>query len=165
MQLGVSLIEVLIAVVLISISFLASARMQVEGMRFSQSAYHQSQAYFMANDMIDRMRSNLPGVELGHYTGAKTSASASDPGCLVIQCNPLGIARQDLHDWSTYLHPLQTTGEFTPVLPGTDTSPALGEVLAVADGVFAVVIRWNEVIRGENAEQNLRIQFALEGSV
>jgi type IV pilus assembly protein PilV len=147
-----------------SLGFLAAARMQVEGMRFSQSAYHQSQAYFLANDMIDRMRSNIAGVEQGHYSGESTSATASNPNCDVIQCNPLGIARQDLYDWSTSLHSLEGAGGFVPALPGTDSTPALGEIEDMGDGVFAVIMRWNEVVKGENSQQALRIQFALEES-
>ncbi|MFK7892804.1 MAG: type IV pilus modification protein PilV [Granulosicoccus sp.] len=65
---GIGLIEILIAVVVISIGFLATARMQVDSMRLSQSAYFQTQAAFLASEMIDRMRSNLPGVTSGFYT-------------------------------------------------------------------------------------------------
>ncbi len=78
---GIGLIEILIAVVIMSLGFLAAARMQVEGMRFSQSAYYQSQAYFLASDMIDRMRSNITGVENGYYDDQATSSEADDPGC------------------------------------------------------------------------------------
>ena len=57
-QQGIGLIEILIAVLLVSIGFLAAAQMQVHSMRFSQSAYHQSQAYYLATSMIARIRSN-----------------------------------------------------------------------------------------------------------
>lgn len=163
-QRGVGLIEILIAVIIMSLGFLAAARMQVEGMRFSQSAYYQSQAYFLASDMIDRMRSNITGVQDGHYSGQSTSASASNPNCTVIECNPLGIARQDLYDWSSSLHSMQGGTGFTPALPGSDTTPASGEIQDMGDGVFAVVMQWSEVINGENDLQTLRIQFALEDS-
>jgi len=161
-QQGVGLLEILIAVILMSIGFLAAARMQVEGMRFSQSAYHQSQAYFLANDMIDRMRSNISGVESGFYTGATTKSDASNPACNVIQCSPLGIARQDIYDWSAAIHPLDGISGFVPALPGTETTAASGQIIDMADGVFAVVMSWNEVVGGEDSEQNLRVQFALE---
>ncbi|MGQ7844110.1 type IV pilus modification protein PilV [Granulosicoccus sp. 3-233] len=161
-QRGVGLIEILVAVIIMSLGFLAAARMQVEGMRFSQSAYYQSQAYFLASDMIDRMRSNIAGVQDGHYSGQSTSASASNPNCTVIECNPLGIARQDLFDWSSSLHAMQGGSGFTPALPGSDTTPAKGEILDIGDGVFAVVMQWSEVINGENDLQTLRVQFALE---
>lgn len=161
-QRGIGLIEILVAVIIMSLGFLAAARMQVEGMRFSQSAYFQSQAYFLASDMIDRMRSNIAGVQEGHYSGESTSASANNPKCTVIECNPLGIARQDLYDWSSSLYSMQGDSGFTPALPGSETVPAQGQILDMGDGVFAVVMQWSEVINGENDQQTLRIQFALE---
>lgn len=147
-----------------SLGFLAAARMQVEGMRFSQSAYYQSQAYFLASDMIDRMRSNIAGVEQGYYDAGGTSADASDPGCALSPCNSLGISRQDLYDWSTSLHSLQGATGFVAALPGSATSAAQGVIQDMDNGVYAVVMRWNEVIKGENSQQELRIQFALEES-
>ena len=161
-QKGIGLIEVLIAVLIVSIGFLAAARMQVEGMRYSQSAYYQSQAYFMASDMIDRMRSNIKGVAQGHYDDKSTAADAENPECGVNTCQPLDIARQDIYDWSTNLHTLKTSDGFVPALPGTSETPATGEIENLGDGVFAVIMSWNEIIAGDDAEQQFRIQFALE---
>lgn len=159
---GVGLIEILIAVVLISIGFLAAAKMQVEGLRFSQSAYYQSQAYFLASDMIDRMRSNVRGVAEGHYTDQSTSNDAQNPQCSVNPCQPQAIARQDVYDWSTSLHPITGQAGFVAALPGTASVSAEGKIEAVGNDVYAVVMSWNEVVAGEDRVQNLRIQFALE---
>lgn len=161
-QSGIGLVEILVAVLLISVGFLAAAKMQVEGMRFSQSAYYQSQAYFMASDMIDRMRSNIEGVALGHYTDQSTSATAENPECGVNPCLPAAIARQDLFDWSTSLHSFDVDTEFVAALPGTATTSASGAIEEVGDGVFAIIMNWNEVIGGVDTVQSFRIQFALE---
>ena len=161
-QAGIGLVEILIAVLLISVGFLAAAKMQVEGMRFSQNAYYQSQAYFMASEMIDRMRSNVEGVAQGHYTDKSTSPSAEDPECGVLPCLPAAIARQDLFDWSTSLHPFDVDSGFVAALPGTASQPAGGAIEEVGNGVFAVIMNWNEVIGGQDAQQTFRIQFAVE---
>ena len=107
-QSGVGLIEILISVILLSIGFLAAAKMQVEGMRNSQSAYYQSQAYFIAADIIDRMRANLPGVRDGHYDDAEISSTVTSPGCDTSTsiCSPEQIAQQDLYEWSSHIHVL-----------------------------------------------------------
>jgi len=88
--------------------------MQVEGMRFSQSAYYQSQAHFLANDMIDRMRSNIPGVIDGFYNGKTTSSSATSPNC--VSCTPGEIAQLDLYDWSSSLYNNAGVTGFIPAL-------------------------------------------------
>lgn len=161
-QHGVGLIEILIAVVLISIGFLAAARMQVEGMRFSQSAYHQSQAYFLASDMIDRMRSNIDGVNQGFYTDMTTSPDAPDPNCDEIQCSALGIARQDTYDWSANLHGLAGISGFVPALPSSAAVTANGAIRSLGNDIFSVTMTWNEVIQRVDTPQSLLIQFALE---
>ncbi|MFK7852758.1 MAG: type IV pilus modification protein PilV [Granulosicoccus sp.] len=161
-QSGVGLIEILVAVVLISMGFLAAARMQVEGMRYSQSAYYQSQAYFLASDMIDRMRGNIDGVADGFYTSVTTSSDAADPNCDEIQCSPLGIARQDIHDWSANLYSMDGLSGFVPALPSSDTTTASGSIADLGNDIFSVTMTWNEVVGGEDTEQSLRVQFALE---
>lgn len=158
-QSGVGLIEVLIAVVVMSVGFLAAARMQVEGMRFSQSAYYQSQAHFLANDMIDRMRSNIQGVLDGEYNNKSTSSSAVKPGC--VDCTPAEVALLDLFDWSASLHPIAGTAGFIPALQG-GTSPAQGRIIAMGGEQFAIEMTWTEVIAGADTTQRLRIQFELE---
>lgn len=159
---GIGLIEILVAVLLISVGFLAAARMQVEGMRFSQSAYYQSQAYFLASDMIDRMRSNVRGVAAGNYTDQTTSADADNPQCGLNACKTQSIARQDIYDWSASLHSMDNTSGFVAALPGTVEQPASGRIEEISAGVFAVIMSWNEVIGGNDTEQTFRIQFALE---
>lgn len=161
-QQGIGLIEILVAVLLISVGFLAAARMQVEGMRFSQSAYYQSQAYFLASDMIDRMRSNVRGVADGNYTDQETDSNAENPQCGVNSCQAQAIARQDLYDWSANLHPMGNSSGFVAALPGTTNKPASGLIEEIGDGVYAVIMSWNEVIGGSDTEQSFRIQFALE---
>ena len=60
---GIAMIEVLLAVVVLAIGLLASSRMQLLGLSFSQGALTRSYATMAANDIIDRMRLNIPGVE------------------------------------------------------------------------------------------------------
>lgn len=161
---GIGLIEVLIAVVLISIGFLAAARMQVEGMRFSQGAYYQSQAYFMASDMIDRMRSNVQGVKQGHYANATTSAGAGNPQCDINACAARSIAEQDLFDWSANLHSIDGNSGFVPALPSSDNTQAQGRITELSAGIYDIELRWSETIGKKDKEQVLNVVFAMEES-
>ena len=166
-QSGVGLIEILISVILLSIGFLAAAKMQVEGMRNSQSAYYQSQAYFIAADIIDRMRANLPGVRDGHYDDAEISSTVTSPGCDTSTsiCSPEQIAQQDLYEWSSHIHVLdQYTGagvaDFIPALPGTVT----GTITPVpnSNGVLQVSLTWTEVINNVDSIENLTVNFVAQ---
>lgn len=160
-QSGVGLMEILITIVLLSIGFLAAARMQVEGMRFSQSAYHQSQAYFLASDMINRMRTNKDGVRDGHYDDLETKADAQDPGCSNKACSPSQIALQDAYEWGGYFHARDGAKNFIAALPSSDKIEAFAIVEPVNDDVFMVRLVWSETIGGVDTEQTLMVNFAL----
>ncbi len=163
-QSGVGLIEILISVVLLSIGFLAAAKMQIEGMRNSQSAYYQSQAYFLAADIIDRMRANQAGVQGGFYNNASIDDELEDIGCdnAGTTCSPAQIALQDLYNWSSHIFPFNRFTEaqefyFTPALPGAVT----GTITPVAgsNGVLQVTLNWVEVINSSEHAQRLSINF------
>ena len=159
---GIGVVEVLVAVLLLSFGFLAAARMQVQSLRFSQTASHRSQAFFMATDMIDRMRSNTAGAVGGAYDGLETSASTADPGCGERACDGTEIARQDLHDWSGRLHADEANAEFVPALPSATGIPAVGTVDRVADGVYRVTVRWAEPEGDGYTGASLSMSFATE---
>ena len=160
-QRGVGLVEILIAVVLVSIGFLAAARMQVQGMRFSQSAYFQSQAYFLAGDMIDRMRANARGVDDSAYDAVDTDEAVADPGCdTSTLCSPAQQAQQDIFDWRAHFVP-DGSGSVV-VLPGAGDVAAKGTVTARGAGRYEVTVTWSEVVDGENAAQSLSMFFVTE---
>ena len=129
-------------------------------MRFSQGAYLESQAYFMISEMMDRMRANEAGVLDGGYSNVATQSGVPNPGCDTNFCNPDDQATQDLHDWSAYLHNLRGITNFVPLLPGTSTDPAKGEIIQRPNGVYTLEVSWNEKIGGTNKTQVLSVDFA-----
>lgn len=163
-QRGVGIIEILVTIVLLSVGFLATARMQVESMRFSQSAYYQSQAYFMASDIINRMRTNAEGVADGYYDNISTASGASNPNCSSNNCNAQSIAQQDIYDWSSYLHAPSGSVNFVPALPSDDNLQAIGTVEPVNDDIYTVTMEWSELIGNESEVQSLSVNFALSRS-
>lgn len=72
-QQGFSLLEVLIAVLVLAVGVLGALLMQTNALRYSASASDHTQASFIVYDMLDRMRANP--VDLQHY------ATRVQPGC------------------------------------------------------------------------------------
>ncbi len=72
---GLSLIEILVTVVVLSIGLLGIAGMQAFGMRYSHDSYARSQANIFANELIERMHANPDGVRNGDYKDAEGSAA------------------------------------------------------------------------------------------
>lgn len=72
-QAGTSLLEVLIAVVVLSVGLLGLAGLQVAGLRVNQGAIQRSQATMLAYDVFDRMRSDRTAALAGKYDVGTTS--------------------------------------------------------------------------------------------
>ena len=66
-QRGFSLIEVLIAILILAIGLLGMAHMQASGMRSTHGAYLRTQATFLAGDILDSMRANVTAARAGSY--------------------------------------------------------------------------------------------------
>ncbi len=66
-QRGVSLIEVLVSIVILTLGLLGLAGLQVAGIKVTQSSQFRAQAAQFANDMADRMRGNLVAARAGSY--------------------------------------------------------------------------------------------------
>lgn len=161
-QRGVGLIEILIAVVILAVGFLAAARMQVSGMRYSQSAYFDSQAYFMVGDMIARMRANITGVKAGEYDSLETASGLTNTNCTYKACTPEELAKQDLYNWSQHLYGPAFDNTFVPLLPSTATVVATGSVSKQASGGFTVSVTWADEFENTSVPRSLSVNLFTE---
>lgn len=85
---GFSIVEVLVALLVLAIGLLGLAALQAQGLRFNHDAYVRTQATHLAYDIIDRMRANRANAAA--YT-------AGDPG---FQCDPTTASvNMDLSCW------------------------------------------------------------------
>lgn len=113
---GFTLLEVLIALVVLSIGLLGIAALQGIGLRSSQGAYLTSQAGLLAYDIADRIRANPENFPI--YNGFVTDCPE------VVAPTPLVTA--DLNEWSCAVESLLPGGEgringLETVLPGIGT--------------------------------------------
>jgi type IV pilus assembly protein PilV len=99
---GFTLLEILVTLVVVSFGLLGIAGIIANGLKDNLSSYGRSQASFLADDIIDRMRANR--------------ATAEGPGLpynLAIGSNPAGttdVPGQDLTDWRAALAATLTAG-------------------------------------------------------
>lgn len=80
-QRGIGLLEVLIALLLLSVGVLGATLLQLTALGYTTSAAHTTQASFIAYDMLDRMRANtadLPGYAVSVAPGCNNSLTAPD---------------------------------------------------------------------------------------
>ncbi len=93
---GATLIEVLIAMVVLAIGLLGLAGLQATSIQSNHSAYYRSQATLLANDLADRMRANrteaLTNAYLIDFPTPSTSNSVSGTS-----------AQKDIAEWLNQL--------------------------------------------------------------
>jgi len=125
---GFTMVEVLIAVLVLSIGLIGLASLQGVSLQFNNSAYLRSQATNLAYDMADRMRANRgQAIVAGSPYNIAVGAAIPAPGAL---------AQTDLNEWLTALQ---------------NTLPAgTGGVAVVPGGNVTIIVCWDDT-RGEGA--------------
>lgn len=116
---GFTLLEVLVAIVVLSIGLLGLAGLMASSLKNSHSAYQRTQATWLAYDALDRMRANRQVALAGGYNLALGAAPGGS-----------GLAAIDLGEWDTAL---------ANTLPAGD-----GSIAVAAGGVVKIIVQWND---------------------
>jgi len=101
---GFTLLEVLIAIVVVAFGLLGLAGLQLFALKNNQSASARVAATSLASDMIDRMKANFQGVIAGNYHAPDLTSYGGPavPTCnTVAGCTPAELAQHDLLEWTT----------------------------------------------------------------
>ena len=132
---GFTLIEVLIAVLVLAVGLLGLAGLQATSLKNTQSAYNRSQATELAYDMADRIRANIVEANklaASPYITISPTAAAAQSDCKAVSttCTTADMAQNDLFEWNTNV----------TVLPG-----GAGTIAVVAaTRTFTITISWTE---------------------
>jgi type IV pilus assembly protein PilV len=110
---GVSIVEALVALVIISVGMLGIAGLYLASLQAGRSANLRMQAVNLATDMADHVRSNKRAMAL-------YKASATDKGtqhdCATVTCTPTLIAENDIYNWKQAISaslPANANGQLT----------------------------------------------------
>jgi type IV pilus assembly protein PilV len=125
-QKGMTLIEVLVALVILGVGLLGAAAFQLNALKYTDSARMTSQASFIAYDMLDRIRANAAA----DYTVAPPSSG-----------NPEVTRDQDLFDFNSNI--VSSLG-----------ATATGSV-TVNQQLYTITIAWDDS-RAANAAESRR---------
>lgn len=141
---GFTLVEVLVAIVVLSLGLLGFAALQTAGLRSNHSAYLRSQATLLAYTIIDRMRTNQTAAKTGKYDIAINVKPSS---CTTVECD-------DLAEWKNNL---------SAILPAGDgrisrTTPDAGVPGKI---IFTVAVRWADSRDATTPPQELSMSTEL----
>ena len=143
---GFTLVEVLIALVVLAIGMLGIAALLLNGLQSSRIALLRTQAVMLASDIGDRIRANRTGGAA--YTLASgTALSTPSKLCTTAgQCNSSEIAAVDLYAWQ------QTV---LAALPGATTAVTVAPVGALSSNTYTITISWTQ--SGDSAASSLTL--------
>lgn len=148
---GLSLIEVLIALIVFSVGLLGVAAMLVSAVRGNHQAYHHSQAVYVANSMADGIRANLAAVNSGAYNTGWISTSS---GAACTSCNSESLAARDLDTWATMASQRLPDGA---IRIRCEPLEAAGMPSSAYNGTCTLGVRWGEVgDTGQSQESSQR---------
>ena len=96
-QTGFSLIEVMVAALILSTAILGVAGLQIVAMKGTQQSYMKQQAMGVVHNMIERMRANRSAVIAKDYLVDSDilDCTTALPNCSTADCTPQKIAEMD----------------------------------------------------------------------
>lgn len=125
-QSGFTLIEVLVAVLIVSVGVLGVAGLQLLSLQNNTSAMYRTQAIQSAYDIIDRARANRDVV---YAIGLEDNPPQNPRDCESNICSPQQMRNFDIAGWREEL---------------ADTLPDGTGAVAYAGGVMTVTVRWQD---------------------
>lgn len=143
-QRGITLVESLVALLVLSVGMLGIAALFVSSVRYNRTALLRTQAINLVSDMADRIRANATAraaYDLASYGAVPTtldcapSDSAAGDNCTIEQ-----LAEDDLARWIAAVQ-----AALPP--PGDEDPPARVEFTPAAGGGpdrYTVQVRWQE---------------------
>ena len=148
-QSGISLLELLISIVVLTVGLLGTAHMQTTGLVNNQRAYQRSQATLLAYDIADRMRANRSsiGSYLTSHMALKDATAQADCKS-TISCTSAKMAENDLYEWKTAL--------------ATDLRGVNGLITLTGD-TYMISVAWDDNNDGvtDGDDPNFQVSFRL----
>ncbi len=146
---GFTLVEILVAMLILSISLLGMAGLQIVSLQSSSGALSRSQATMLSYDLVERIRRNDEVVSNYVDLFEKLPDMPNSPDCLDGGCTSLELADEDFLQW---------LAELNQSIPGATAE--LSQPVA-AEQRFRLSIAWSESQFGNN-NTNMSYEMSFE---
>lgn len=134
-QKGTTLIEILVAMLVLSFGLLGMAALQARALKGNQSAMQRTQAVLMSYYILDAMRVDRDSAKSTDYNTG--SLSGTTIGAI---CNPAAVTGKSLSENNKrhWIESLKTT-----IGKDGDTTTC-GAILCDADGICQIQVSWDD---------------------
>jgi type IV pilus assembly protein PilV len=133
LQRGVSMIESLVAILVLAIGVMGLAGLQTRSLVETRLTNARANALLLANDLAERMRLNrtaASGTDAAQqYTTTFTNLVTASTNCVATACGPSALRNFDLAEWQMNVRQLLPGGQAQVFAPS-------------ADGQIRILFRW-----------------------
>lgn len=110
-QSGASLIEVMVALFVMAIGLLGFAALLTTSSTLNQRAFQLSQAVFLAESIVERVRANRESTSISDYGVTLSEDPSSSSDCDSKDCGASEMAKWDVAQWMTQVESLLPSGD------------------------------------------------------
>ena len=132
---GFSLVEVLIALIIMSVGMLGIAGLYVQSMQAGRTSMLRHHAVTLAGDIADRIRANpTAGAAYAAATGTNNNCVAPQTAT----CSAAQMAANDIFIWQAQ------AASFLPVFADASSQVQITHNAATNPQTYTIVVRWDE---------------------
>ena len=116
---GFTLVEVMVTVFVVAVGLLAAAALQAVAKKAAYDAMQRTTASVLAQDILERIRSNSAQINAYAMQGAELTAALPATNCAAAVCTAQQLVTYDLSQWQRGLE-----GAAEQISDGTGTTAA-----------------------------------------
>ncbi len=156
-QRGISLIESMVAIVVMALGILGIVGVQLRTLSDTQTGVRRAQAIHLIEDLSERIKVNPNALlNIGGYAMAWGTNPTGAPDCKATACTTAQIIQYDLQEWkrlvnNTLAPQANTAAAATALTDATIFIPA-DETVASNRRQLGVMVRWRENERSTTAD-------------
>ena len=152
---GFTLVEVMVAMMVLSIGLLGIAKLAFSSVQSNSSAYMRTQAAELTQEIFDAMRANRNQAALGAYNVAIGAFPGAGTNCSQAVCTDVLMAAYDVSIWKARLATAFPGGDGSVVTALVANPNGNQELTAV------VTVQWNDTVAqqtfGQGGNQTLSV--------
>lgn len=157
-QSGVSIIEALVALIVLSVGMLGVAGLYLESLRANRTALSRTVAVQLVNDMADRIRANRAGLD--QYALVDGTAPTGGSDCAAGLCTPTQLALYDKVQWYTSVQAQLPKGPSGAIPPRTAITYTAA--VGVTPARYVITTWWRET--GETDYLSTSVEVMILGA-
>ena len=167
-QRGISLIESMVAIVVMALGILGIVGVQLRTLSDTQTGVRRAQAIHLIEDLSERIKVNPNALlNIGGYAMAWSTNPTGAPDCKATACTTAQIIQYNLQEWkrlvnNTLAPQANTAAAATALTDATIFIPA-DETVASNRRQLGVMVRWRENERSTTADYRDPVSTAATG--